>query len=265
MVAQQGSELMYLSRIELTPAIAEYSQLGAILKDRSYGMHRLLWDVFSTQKRFLFREENTQDQLNSSRHLPLYYVLSEAKPASDSPIFKIESRLFSPQLNVGDQLAFKLRANPTIARKVEGKKNSQRHDVVMDAQRQFLMAACKARGLSCSEKKSDLRALLFNHPDFQNHAQRKEFSDSLDTAIETAAVDWIKKRGITHGYVLNSVEATGYRWNALPEKDRKAGFSTMDYEGVLTVEDPELFLQMLISGLGPSKAFGCGLMLIRRI
>jgi CRISPR system Cascade subunit CasE len=256
---------MYLSRIELTPAIAEHSQLGAILKDRSYGMHRLLWDLFNTHDRFLFREENTQDQLNSQRHLPLYYVLSEAKPVSDSPIFKIDTKEFLPQLNVGDQLAFKLRANPTIARKVEGKKNSQRHDVVMDAQRQFLVAACKERDLSCTAKKSDLQALLFSHPDFQRHEQREELSNALDAAIETAAVEWIKKRGATRGYVLRSVEATGYRWNALPEKDRKAGFSSMDYEGVLMVEDPELFLQMLVSGVGPSKAFGCGLMLVRRV
>lgn len=256
---------MFLSRIELTEIIANHSQLGLLLKDRSYAMHRLLWDLFESKERFLFREESAKEQLDSVRNLPLYYVLSAEKPISESPIFKIDSKPFSPVLREGDQLAFKLRANPTIARHEEGKKNSKRHDVVMDAQRQFLVAACKVRGLSCSEKKSDLRALLFCHPDFQNHEQRKEFSDALDTAIETAAVDWIKKRGVTHGYVLNSVEATGYRWNALPEKNRKAGFSSMDYEGVLTVEDPELFSKMLVSGLGPSKAFGCGLMLIRRV
>lgn len=256
---------MYLSRIELTTAIANYSQLGLLLKERSYGMHRLLWDLFESRERFLFREENTQEQLERSRHLPLYYVLSVEKPVSESPIFKIDTKPFSPNLSKGDQLAFKLRANPIVARKIEGKKNSSKHDVVMDAQRQFLVAACKARGLSCAEKKSDLRALLFSHADFQKHEQRKEFSDALDAAIEAAAVDWIKKRGVTHGYELNSVEATGYRWNALPEKDRNAGFSSMDYDGVLTVRTPELFMQMLRSGLGPSKAFGCGLMLVRRL
>lgn len=256
---------MYLSRIELTAAIANYSQLGLLLKERSYGMHRLLWDLFESAERFLFREENTQDQLGKERHLPLYYVLSAEKPVSESPLFKIDTKPFSPSLNKGDQLAFKLRANPIVARKVEGKKNSSKHDVVMDAQRQFLVAACKARGLSCAEKKSDLRAILFNHADFNNYEQRKEFSDALDVAIEAAAVDWIKKRGATHGYELNSVEATGYRWNALPEKDRNAGFSSMEYEGVMTVEDPVLFSRMLITGLGPSKAFGCGLMLIRRV
>lgn len=257
--------MMYLSRIELTAAIANYSQLGLLLKERSYGMHRLLWDLFETKERFLFREENTQDQLGKERHLPLYYVLSVEKPVSESPIFRIDTKPFSPSLSRGDQLAFKLRANPIVARKVEGKKNSSKHDVVMDVQRQYLVSACKERGLDYTEKKSDLRKLLQSHPDYLSQESRTQLQNALDTAIETAAVDWIKKRGVTHGYELTSVEATGYRWNALPEKDRNAGFSSMDYEGVLTVEDPELFVQMLVSGLGPSKAFGCGLMLIRRI
>lgn len=256
---------MYLSRIELTPAIAEHSQLGAILKDRSYGMHRLLWDVFTTQERFLFREENTQCQLNSPRHLPLYYVLSTAKPASDSPIFKIDSKPFSPNLTVGDQLAFKLRANPTVARKVEGKKNSQRHDVVIDAQRQFLIAACQTRQLSSANKKSELRQLLLSHSDYSDDQGTKRLAAELDDTIQMASIEWIKKRGEAHGYDLQSLEATGYRWNALPEKDRNAGFSSMDYEGILRVTDPDKFTQMLITGLGPAKAFGCGLMLIRRI
>lgn len=256
---------MYLSRIELTAAIANYSQLGLLLKERSYGMHRLLWDLFESKERFLFREENTQDQLGQERHLPLYYVLSVEKPVSESPIFKIDTKPFSPSLSGGYRLVFKLRANPTVARKVEGKKNSSKHDVVMDAQRQYLVSACKERGLSYTEKKSDLRKLLQSHPDYQRQESRIQLQNALDAAIETAAVDWIKKRGVTHGYELNSVEATGYRWNALPEKDRSAGFSSMDYEGVLTVENPDLFRQMLVSGLGPSKAFGCGLMLVRRI
>lgn len=263
---------MYLSRIELTAAIANYSQLGLLLKERSYGMHRLLWDLFESKERFLFREENTQEQLGRARHLPLYYVLSVEKPVSESPIFKIDTKPFSPSLSKGDQLAFKLRANPIVARKVEGKKNSSKHDVVMDAQQQFLVAACKERGLAYVKEhnfaqikeKSALRKLLQSHSGYQSQESRTQLQNDLDSAIENAAVDWIKKRGIAHGYVLNSVEATGYRWNALPEKDRNAGFSSMDYEGVLIVEDTDLFTQMLMSGLGPSKAFGCGLMLIRR-
>ncbi len=38
----------------------------------------------------------------------------------------------------------------------------------------------------------------------------------------------------------------------------------LDYEGVLTVEDPVLFLSALTVGFGRARAFGCGLMLVRR-
>ncbi|HWV16177.1 MAG TPA: type I-E CRISPR-associated protein Cas6/Cse3/CasE [Cellvibrio sp.] len=255
---------MYLSRIELTEAIAGQSQLGLLLQDRSYGMHRLLWDLFASDERFLFREESAGEQLGRARNLPLYYVLSAEKPVTSSPIFNISSKAFQPKLVVGEKLAFKLRANPTISRHEEGKKNSKRHDVIMDAQYQFLTAACKVRGLPNSFKKSELRKFLFSHPDFNEEKNRKEFILSLNNAVETAAIEWIKKRGDNHGYLVDSAQATGYRWNALPEKDRHAGFSSMDYEGVLTVTNPEIFIPMLTSGLGPSKAFGCGLMLIRR-
>jgi len=39
----------------------------------------------------------------------------------------------------------------------------------------------------------------------------------------------------------------------------------MDFAGVLKVEDSGLFAESLITGIGPAKAFGCGLMLIRRL
>ncbi len=42
-------------------------------------------------------------------------------------------------------------------------------------------------------------------------------------------------------------------------------FSTLDFEGILTVENTNEFTRMLFAGIGPAKAFGCGLMLVRRI
>lgn len=40
-------------------------------------------------------------------------------------------------------------------------------------------------------------------------------------------------------------------------------FSSVDYSGVLVVNEPMLFLRRLIQGYGKSRAFGCGLMLIK--
>lgn len=256
---------MYLSRIALTSSIGGYSQLGLILKDRSYAMHRLLWDLFPDQSRFLFREESAREQLGVERSLPLYYVLSATAPNSASPIFTVETKPFSPKLNAGDELAFRVRANPTVTRKLEGKAKSQRHDVIMDAQRQFLLNQCAARQIASNSNKSEMRQLLLNHADYAGPKGSERLANELTQAMQTAAEDWLQKRGDKNGFNLVSVQATGYRWNALPEKDRRAGYSSMDYEGVLKVTNAEAFSQMLGNGLGPAKAFGCGLMLIRRV
>ena len=40
--------------------------------------------------------------------------------------------------------------------------------------------------------------------------------------------------------------------------------SNLDFEGQLEVTDPVVFLEKVKAGFGPQKAFGCGLMLLRR-
>jgi CRISPR system Cascade subunit CasE len=37
------------------------------------------------------------------------------------------------------------------------------------------------------------------------------------------------------------------------------------FEGLLRVTDGNAFVSLLKNGLGPAKAFGCGLMLVKRI
>ena len=41
-------------------------------------------------------------------------------------------------------------------------------------------------------------------------------------------------------------------------------FGVLDMTGVLALEDPTAFLARLSAGFGRAKAFGCGLMMIRR-
>jgi CRISPR system Cascade subunit CasE len=51
----------------------------------------------------------------------------------------------------------------------------------------------------------------------------------------------------------------------IPRSDARAViFSTLTFQGVLTVEDPAQFLAAVLRGFGAAKGFGCGLMLIRR-
>ncbi|MEE4378377.1 MAG: type I-E CRISPR-associated protein Cas6/Cse3/CasE [Candidatus Competibacteraceae bacterium] len=46
--------------------------------------------------------------------------------------------------------------------------------------------------------------------------------------------------------------------------NRSGKLVTVTYEGVLRVTNPESLVNLLERGIGPAKAFGCGLMLVRR-
>ena len=49
-------------------------------------------------------------------------------------------------------------------------------------------------------------------------------------------------------------------------KGKRAGKLVMcTFEGVLRVDAPELLTSLLENGIGPAKAFGCGLLLVRRL
>ena len=258
---------MFFSRVQLTSAIASQSQLGLLLRDRSYGMHRLLWDLFDKKNHFLYREESAREQKGIGRNLPIYYVLSETCPDQNSLIFEVNSKPYSPQLNAGESLEFRLRANPTVSRKVNGQERSKRHDVVMDAQYQWLSTACEERSLDTLGRKSELLQRLSSHSDFNSEGGQQQLKQNLNGAVENATFRWLGDRGIKSGFELHPIklQTTAYRWHALPEKGRKAGFSSLDYQGLLTVVDPDKLLKRIYQGFGPSKAFGCGLMLIRRI
>ncbi len=274
---------MYLSRIQLVDTFAAEPVLANMLRKNSYGVHQLLWQLFEEGAYHLFREENSREQLGSRRSLPLYYVLSDQRPSQSSSIFKVESKPFTPKLNTGDRLSFRLRCNPTVSRREEGKKRSAKHDVVMDAKYQHLLQTCLNHdALSESEiYKTDgygrkilkqrftqkhLQEKLFSCEAFYIDETRKQFFDQQKATVEEASKQWLVNRGEHYGFQIESVQATGYQWHALmkPGSHRNSGFSSMDYEGVLTVQDVPVFLDMLEKGLGPSKRFGCGLMMIRR-
>ena len=69
------------------------------------------------------------------------------------------------------------------------------------------------------------------------------------------------------GAKLETLRAEGYiqHQNHKKVQSKPIRYSTLDLAGTLTVIDPEMFLRTLYQGIGPAKAFGCGLMLVRRI
>jgi len=298
---------MYFSRVQLQPDVQRSSQLSHVLTTNSYGLHQLLWDLFPTEEKrtFLFREEIAKEQLKNQRCVKgesLFYLVSRHKPLNETPIFLVESKKYAPVINKGQQLTFKLRANPIVSRKTPDKKHSVRHDVVMDAQRRLLRELAYCLGFSDVEhlKKSVLRHHVFNAwRESENRScseilrevirANERFESLLEANLTSAQLvdwalkavsdsaleSWLREKGARNGFELVHDEsmngrkrfkfqAEGYRWHAMPKKGRDAGFSSVDFDGELLVVDPALFQAMLFNGIGPAKAFGCGLMMVRR-
>ena len=95
--------------------------------------------------------------------------------------------------------------------------------------------------------------------------------DSVDTALE----NWLKKQGERLGFELlvdddglSKLQNSGYIWHGLPAKAKqkgdKSGFSAVDFCGELEITDVQKFEHALFQGIGRAKAFGCGLLMIRR-
>lgn len=291
---------MYFSRVRIRPDVRD---LHLLVSGNGYGAHQLLWKLFpgEEQRSFLFREEVAKEQIpfhKGVRGEPLFYLVSARKPISDHPIFAVESKPYAPRLADGDRLAFRLRANPTIARKEEGKKNSPRHDVVMDAQYHLLRELAAEMGVAADGDKSKIKKLILaawrqvqSSQSIEQKLQEIVSENERYTEVATTALNpvelldlalkarmnknletWLAGRSERLGFAMVrnpkgrlKFQAEGYQWHALPKKGKDAGFSSVDFEGVIEVTDAELFTKVLIDGIGPAKGFGCGLMLVRRV
>lgn len=81
---------------------------------------------------------------------------------------------------------------------------------------------------------------------------------------EDQVIEWLRKK-LKNAASLENAEITEKR-NLYFRKDGKAGkIATILFSGQISVNDPIGMLTILERGIGRAKAFGCGLMLVRRI
>ncbi|MBI6550292.1 type I-E CRISPR-associated protein Cas6/Cse3/CasE [Xenorhabdus lircayensis] len=224
---------MYLSKITLRPSVYHIQVPSRQTKNDVYSSHQLLWQLFTEQeeRNFLFREETNL----SGR--PEFFVLSTTTPNANSPQFQIQTKPFTPQLHNGQKLAFKLRMNPTVCITEKNSGKQRRHDVLMHAKRQAKHARIDA--------------------------------DEIESLMTQAAQAWIQdeKRlahwGVRFDFAPDIERYTQHR--SFKASGQKVAFSSVDFQGVLTLSDSELFLEQYSKGFGRAKSFGCGLMLIRAL
>jgi CRISPR system Cascade subunit CasE len=221
-------------------------RLLKLLRGDKYVIHQLLWGLFpgfpeGTSQPFLYRQEFEKEQLRTSdlrRRMPLFYLVSEQQPVPVDGLLDVESKDYDPRLEAGQRLGFELRVNPVVSRKTEGRKRSAKHDVLMDAK-----FTAGAEGITDGQE--------------------------IEARMQRAAVDWLAARAERSGFRLERpecVEVSGYRQHALRKgKAKPIRFSSVDLAGLLVVEDPDVLKKVLFCGLGRSKSFGCGMLMVRLV
>lgn len=197
---------------------------------RSGAAHKLVWALFADS------EDRRRDFLWREAEPGLFYLLSRRRPEDRHDIFKLdEPKVFSPVLSTGDRLAFSLRANATVARGGGPGKRGKPCDVVMDA--------------------------LYALPAGARADQRSH-------AVESAGLAWLSRQAVKAGFRFHpsSGDARVMAYQALRIGHRDGGMKigVLDFEGMLEVTDPGIFVAAVASGFGRAKGFGCGLMLVRR-
>jgi len=72
---------------------------------------------------------------------------------------------------------------------------------------------------------------------------------------------WVKRQGERFGFVIQSLIVSPLDLlNSNPKGKAPICIQRVCFEGLLEVREEPVFMQALVSGIGPAKAFGCGLL-----
>ena len=219
---------LFLSKIKISdnPSI---QSLGALLSPsetstRMTAHHRLLWAAFTDGP------ERKRDFLWRDEGKGVFFTLSKRPPVQTDIFGPHQIKTFAPDLSAGTLLNFKLRANATRA-----KRGGARVDVVMDA---------------------------------LHEVPKLERSDARMPLAQREGKAWLTRQGEKAAFNLVEVTVENYTAQVLEGNNgalkRQPKFGVLEMTGRLEVNEPEAFLSHLSQGFGRAKAFGCGLMLIRR-
>ena len=223
---------MYFSMIKMRRDISPHD-ITNLTRLNGYQAHQLVWNLFADhpdrQRDFIYRNEMVNGW-------PTFYVVSNREPVDAAGLWEVLPKEYKPKLFSDQRLGFTLCANPIRSRRDENRKQ-QRHDVVM-------------------EEKLKLK--------------KEGENISLPEIVQEQGYRWLEERAVSHGFSISpkSVRVDGYRQHRLFKRkgNKPMTFSTLDFNGILVVTEPDVFVEKcLFSGIGPAKAFGCGLMLVRRI
>ena len=222
----------YFTRAELRRDVPAASLRNLLLPDgeavRAVTSHHLVWTLFADApdrtRDFLWRE-----------HAPgVFYLLSSRPPIDGHGLFSMQPpKEFAPALSAGDALTFEVRVNATVSRGGAEGVRGKKCDIVMDA----------------------LKA----------HAPGDR-ADRRKALIPDVARSWLERQGQSAGFELAQVCVQGYSVLEMPRGRgaKPARLGVLDLSGSIVVRDSTELLTAMQRGFGRGKAFGCGLLLVRR-
>lgn len=218
---------MYLTKITGD----NLSRYGAT--ERVYELHQLVWELFSNNSHnrerdfiyYLLRNGPSIDLSNKVKNE--LYIVSEFVP-TDHPEeeFKMETKPYNLTkiLQDGMYMNFTIRLN--------------------------------------AEVNHELRRMSIMTKLAHKMKERNEPYNWNYIALQSST-DWLEKNGPKRGFkrMVHEVESFQLCKFQKPTKE-KVSFYSMDLKGTLQITNSELFLKTLFKGLGKSKGYGCGLMLV---
>jgi CRISPR system Cascade subunit CasE len=231
---------LYFSRLTLN-RYAPTRALSGLLDPsdenaRADAHHRLIWTLFGDGA------DRTRDFLWRADGRGQFFTLSARPPLANDLFSPPEVKEFAPDLRKGDRLHFALRANAT-----------------RDQAALSRLSADQRRGKS---RRVDLVM------DLLRTVPKGERAPVRMAKAQEAGSAWMQRQGAAKGFAPVEVAVEDYRVLRVPRgaggKGRGATHGVMDLAGVIEVTDPALLLPALAGGFGRAKAWGCGLMLIRR-
>lgn len=160
-----------------------------------------------------------------------FLILSQEAPQDETRLWDLETKPYEVFMAEGDRFGFSLLVNATVSKPSTPKSGDQKRD----------------RGQR-----------------FALHQHARHIGQDLSEA----GIAWLEERLNAKGAKLLRpcrVDVAKKSSSTAGRAAKVAAFTPLSYEGGLEVRDPDLFHAAVYQGLGRSKAYGCGLLLLRRL
>ncbi|XDD51049.1 type I-E CRISPR-associated protein Cas6/Cse3/CasE [Leptospira sp. WS92.C1] len=253
-----------------------------------YNIHRRLWMAFSDdiKENDTITEDDTEKKEPKSAPFLYHFDTNSAVGNSISPRILVFStqvpnwsnafgefsvleeipdknhiKRISPEfIQTGITLRFLVKANPT--KKVKDyrslfKEELKGYPVDRDYSNQKLY-------LKGKEKLEELKKGI------TKEQREKLKSKKVGVYKEADQLEWISKRGLENGFkILNVSIETKEDARAVKTKQGEnheiPKIHSVTFSGILKITEPEKFKTAYTKGIGPGKAFGCGMLLLARV